>query len=88
MWSFLLVFFFDDGRVQLGVRDVLRVRWRQVQLSEQRAVWDAGRVPVRQPRVTPQLGRHPPHRGGLQAHHRRMAQRPVLQPAHPPQLAK
>uniref|UniRef100_A0A0A9C7Y2 Uncharacterized protein n=1 Tax=Arundo donax TaxID=35708 RepID=A0A0A9C7Y2_ARUDO len=93
-WPHITFFFFswrlslgDCRRVQLDVRDVLRVRRRQVQLPEQRAVRDAGRVRVRQPGHAPQLGRHPPHRGRVQADHRRMAQRALLPPAHPSQLS-
>ncbi|AQL01996.1 Lipase-like [Zea mays] len=74
-------------RVQLGVPGVLRLGGRQVQLPEQRAVRHVGRVRVLQPGVAPQLGRHPPHRGRLQADHRRLAQRALLPPRHPPQLS-
>ncbi|KAG2604315.1 hypothetical protein PVAP13_4NG037408 [Panicum virgatum] len=73
-------------RLQHGVPDVLRRRRRQVQLPEQCAVRDVGRGGVLQPGGAPQLGRHPPHRGRLQADHRRLAQRRLLQPGHPPQL--
>ena len=94
LWSDSLSFFFFLAgvpagcacRLQHGVPDVLRRRRRQVQLPEQRAVRDVGRGGVLQPGGAPQLGRHPPHRGRLQADHRRLAQRRLLQPGHPPQL--
>uniref|UniRef100_A0A8R7P5R1 GDSL esterase/lipase n=1 Tax=Triticum urartu TaxID=4572 RepID=A0A8R7P5R1_TRIUA len=73
-------------RFQRGFRGVLRLRGRQVQLRQQSAVRDAGRGGVRQPGRPPQLGRHPPHRGSIQAHQRRLAQRALLQPAHPPHI--
>jgi hypothetical protein len=69
-------------RVQHGVPGVLRLRRRQVQLPEQRAVRHVGRLRLLQPGGAPQLGRHPPHRGRVQADHRRVAQRPLLPPGH------
>ncbi|XBJ27347.1 hypothetical protein VPH35_004621 [Triticum aestivum] len=76
----------QEIRFQRGFRGVLRLRGRQVQLRQQSAVRDAGRGGVRQPGRPPQLGRHPPHRGSIQAHQRRLAQRALLQPAHPPHI--
>jgi hypothetical protein len=69
-------------RVQHEPEGVLRRRRGQVQLPERRQVRHVRRVGVRQPGVVVELGRDPPHGGGLQEDRRRMAQRGILPPGH------
>lgn len=71
----------DRIRRQLDAAGVLRGR-RRVQLQPHRRLRVPRRDGVRGPVQGGELGRHPPHGGGVQGHRRRMAARPVRATAH------
>nr|ACN30970.1 unknown [Zea mays] len=71
-------------RAQVRPQGLLRRRRAgPVRLQQQGAVRHGRGQRLRRPGQLPHLGRHPPHRGGLPLHCRRLAQGPLLQPSHP-----